>query len=128
MHTSTLQVASAYCSSPGPFTANTTLPSPPFCYKNWTLPIKTALPNVIHLPIIQLLGNNGPEHFKSAELFAKLYTEWAVTWGFDGYLIDAEFKGDDSAFVAFLNVVGGALHAQGKYLGVFLYPDMGKAK
>ena len=49
-------------------------------------------------------------------------------WGFDGYLIDAEFKGDDAAFVAFLNVVGTALHAQGLYLGVFLYPDMDKAK
>jgi len=28
-------IASAYCSSPGPFHANTTLPSPPFCYRNW---------------------------------------------------------------------------------------------
>ena len=28
-----------------------------------------------------------------------------------GYLLDAEFKGDDKAFVAFLNVFGDALHA-----------------
>jgi hypothetical protein len=54
---------------------------------------------VTHLPIIQLLGDNGPEHFKKPELFGRLYVAWAVKYGFDGYLIDAEFKGDDSAFV-----------------------------
>ena len=59
---------------------------------------------MVHLPIIQLLGDNGPAHFESPVLFANLYVGWAQQWGFDGYLIDAEFKGDDGAFVAFLNV------------------------
>jgi hypothetical protein len=33
-----------------------------------------------------------------------------------------EFKGDDAAYVAFLNVFGAGLHAVNKSLGVFLYP------
>jgi len=61
-----------------------------FCWNNWTVPIRAALPSVVHLPIIQLLGNNAPLHFKSPQLFAKLYTEWAVKYSFDGFLLDAE--------------------------------------
>jgi hypothetical protein len=38
----------------------------------------------------------------------------------DGFLVDAEFKGDDAEFVKFLKVFGEALHGAGKYLGVFL--------
>eukprot|EP00658_Telonema_sp_P-2_P000715 TRINITY_DN10261_c0_g1_i4.p3 TRINITY_DN10261_c0_g1~~TRINITY_DN10261_c0_g1_i4.p3 ORF type:complete len:118 (-),score=47.51 TRINITY_DN10261_c0_g1_i4:95-448(-) len=75
-----------------------------------------------------MLGNSGPEKFKIPYIFSKLYVDWANKWGFDGYLIDAEFKGDDDAFVAFLKVFGEALHASNKSLGVFLYPEMGKAK
>jgi hypothetical protein len=83
-------IASAYCSSPGTLTNETVLPSPPFCYENWTLPIKNALgETVYHLPIIQMLGDSGPEKFKIPYIFTKLYVDWAVQWGFDGYLIDA---------------------------------------
>lgn len=118
-------VASAYCSSPGTLTNDTVLPSPPFCYNNWTLPIKLALgDSVYHLPIIQLLGDSGPEKFKIPYIFTRLYVDWALQWGFDGYLIDAEFKGDDAAYVAFINVFGAGLHAVNKSLGVFLYPGM----
>jgi len=120
-------VASAYCSSPGEITNSTVLPSPPFCYNNWTLPIRTAAPEIYQMPIIQMLGNSGPDNFKHPYIFASKYVEWAQQWNFDGYLIDAEFKGDDAAYVAFLNVFADALHAVNKTLGVFLYPDMGKA-
>jgi hypothetical protein len=116
-------IASAYCSSPGTITNDTVLPSPPFCYNNWTLPIKQALGDAVyHLPIIQMLGNSGPEKFKIPYIFTRLYVDWAVQWGFDGYLIDAEFKGDDAAYVAFINIFGAGLHAVNKSLGVFLYP------
>ena len=54
--------------------------------------------------------------------------DWAVANNFDGYLLDAEFKNDDKEFVEFLKVFGDALHTANKTLGVFLYPDMGKAK
>ena len=91
-HNASYNVASAYCSSPGPFIANTTLPDPPFCWNNWTVPIRAALPDAVHLPIIQLLGSSGPAHFKDPQLFAMLYTEWAVKYSFDGFLIDAEAR------------------------------------
>ena len=42
-------------------------------------------------------------------------------------VLDAEFKGDDGAFAAFLDVFADALHAANRSLHVFLYPDMGKA-
>ena len=63
-----------------------------FCWDNWTVPIRAALPHVVHLPIIQLLGNSAPSHFKSSQLFARLYTEWAVKYSFDGFLLDAEVR------------------------------------
>ncbi len=63
-----------------------------FCWNNWTVPIRAALPDVVHLPIIQLLGNSAPSHFKSPQLFARLYTEWAVKYSFDGFLLDAEVR------------------------------------
>jgi hypothetical protein len=60
-------------------------------FKNWTYPIKQALGNTVyHLPIIQLLGDNGPSHFKQPYVFTHLYVDWAQQWGFDGYLVDAE--------------------------------------
>jgi hypothetical protein len=82
---------------------------------------------VRHVPIIQMLGDSGPANFKHPYIFAAKYAEWAETWGFDGYLLDAEFKGDDAAFDAFLTVFADTLHAVNRTLGVFLYPDMGKA-
>lgn len=128
-HGSSWNVASAYCSSPGEVSNATVLPSPPFCYRNWTLPIRDALgDSVLHIPIIQLLGDSGPLNFKHPYIFAEKYVAWAQQWGFDGYLLDAEFKSDDAAFKAFLDVFGAALHAANRTLGVFLYPDLGKAK
>lgn len=124
---SSWNVASAYCSSPGEVSNSTVLPEPPFCYNNWTVPIRTAAPEIYQMPIIQLLGNSGPDNFKHPYIFATLYVNWAIKYNFDGYLIDAEFKGDDAAYVAFLNVFADALHQVNKTLGVFLYPDMGKA-
>lgn len=35
-------VASAYCSSPGLITNTTVLPQPPFCFNNWTVPIRNG--------------------------------------------------------------------------------------
>ena len=52
-----------------------------------TLPIRAALPAVLQLPIIQLLGNNGPAHFRTAPLFARLYVEWAEEFGFGGWTL-----------------------------------------
>jgi len=125
-HASSWSVAHAYCSSPGEVTNATVLPRPPFCYTNWTLPIRAAAPHVRHVPIIQMLGSSGPVNFPHPYIFAAKYVEWAVEFGFDGYLLDAEFKGDDAPFAAFLNVFADALHAADKTLGVFLYPDLGK--
>jgi len=125
-HSSSWNVAHAYCSSPGVVTNSTVLPSPPFCYRNWTLPIRARAPHVRHVPIIQLLGNSGPLNFEHPYVFAEKYVAWAQQWAFDGYLLDAEFKGDDTAFAAFLNVFADELHAANKSLGVFLYPDLGK--
>jgi hypothetical protein len=119
-------VAHAYCSSPGEITNATVLPEPPFCYNNWTLPIRTAAPHILHIPIIQMLGNSGPLNFAHPYIFSSKYVAWAEKYGFDGYLLDAEFKGDDAAFAAFLTVFADALHAANKTLGVFLYPDLGK--
>jgi len=59
-----------------------------------------------------MLGNSAPEKFKIPYIFTRLYVDWALEWGFDGYLIDAEFKGDDSAYVEFINVFGAGLHVQ----------------
>ena len=125
-HASSWNVAHAYCSSPGLVTNATVLPSPPFCWDNWTVPIREAAPHVAHVPIIQMLGNSGPSNFKHPYIFAAKYVAWAQSWNFSGYLLDAEFKGDDAAFAAFLNVFADALHAVNKTLGVFLYPDLGK--
>ena len=125
-HASSWNVAHAYCSSPGAITNATVLPHPPFCYNNWTVPIRAAAPHVLHVPIIQMLGNSGPLNFKHPYIFASKYVQWALTYDFDGYLLDAEFKGDDAAFEAFLTVFADALHAVNKTLGVFLYPDLGK--
>jgi hypothetical protein len=80
-----------------------------------------------HFPIIQLLGDSGPLNFRTPYVFAAKYVAWAEAFGFDGYLLDAEFKGDDGAFAAFLDVFADALHAANRSLHVFLYPDMGKA-
>jgi len=126
-HAPAWNVASAYCSSPGLVTNATVLPEPPFCWTNWTLPIRAAAPHVVHLPIIQLLGDAGPLNFKTPYVFAEKYVAWAVAHNFSGYLLDAEFSGDDAAFEAFLNVFADALHAAGKRLDVFLYPSLGKA-
>jgi len=125
-HASSWSHAHAYCSSPGEITNSTVLPSPPFCYKNFTEPIKERAPFIRHVPIIQMLGDSGPLNFQHPYIFAEKYVAWAETWGFDGYLLDAEFKGDDAAFAAFLNVFADGLHAVNKTLGVFLYPDLGK--
>lgn len=125
-HSSSWNVAHAYCSSPGEITNATILPSPPFCYNNWTVPIRAAAPHVLHVPIIQMLGNSGPLNFRHPYIVANKYVEWAERYDFDGYLLDAEFKGDDAAFEAFLTVFADALHAVNKTLGVFLYPDLGK--
>lgn len=125
-HNSSWNVAHAYCSSPGEVTNATVLPDPPFCYRNWTLPIRAAAPHVLHIPIIQMLGNSGPLNFAHPYIFAAKYVEWALAYDFDGYLLDAEFKGDDGAFEAFLTVFADALHGVNKTLGVFLYPDLGK--
>lgn len=125
-HSESWTVAHAYCSSPGEVTNDTILPSPPFCYKNWTVPIMQRAPHIQHVPIIQMLGNSGPLNFEHPYIFASKYIEWAQTWGFHGYLLDAEFKGDDAPFAAFLNVFADALHNVNKSLGVFLYPDLGK--
>jgi hypothetical protein len=125
-HASSWNVASAYCSSPGEITNETVLPEPPFCYNNWTLPIRAAAPHIIHIPIIQMLGNSGPLNFPHPYIVAEKYTAWAVKYNFSGYLLDAEFKGDDGAFATFLTVFADALHAVNKTLGVFLYPDLGK--
>lgn len=119
-------VAHAYCSSPGEITNETVLPEPPFCYNNWTLPIREQAPHVLHVPIIQMLGNSGPLNFPHPYIFASKYVAWALKYGFDGYLLDAEFKGDDGAFESFLTVFADALHGVNKSLGVFLYPDLGK--
>jgi hypothetical protein len=123
---SSWNVAHAYCSSPGEITNASVLPEPPFCYNNWTLPIRAAAPHVLHIPIIQMLGNAGPLNFAHPYVFAEKYVGWAERWNFDGFLLDAEFKGDDAAFSAFLSVFADALHAANKSLGVFLYPDLGK--
>jgi len=125
-HSDSWTVAHAYCSSPGEITNNTVLPSPPFCYKNWTVPIQQRAPKIKHVPIIQMLGNSGPLNFQHPYIFASKYVDWAIQWNFNGYLLDAEFKGDDAAFSTFLNVFADALHAVNKSLGVFLYPDLGK--
>ena len=125
-HAASWTVAHAYCSSPGEVTNATVLPSPPFCWRNWTQPIRAAAPRVRHVPIIQMLGDSGPLNFAHPYVFAEKYVAWAEQWGFDGYLLDAEFKGDDAAFGAFLDVFADALHAANKTLGVFLYPDLGK--
>ena len=125
-HARSWNVAHAYCSSPGEVTNATVLPSPPFCYHNWTLPIRAGAPHVRHVPIIQMLGNSGPLNFPHAAVFAAKYVAWAEAWGFDGYLLDAEFKGDDAPFAGFLNTFADALHAVNKSLGVFLYPDLNK--
>ena len=125
-HASSWTVAHAYCSSPGLVTNATVLPDPPFCWDNWTLPIRAAAPHIDHVPIIQLLGDSGPENFVHPFIFAAKYVSWAQAFNFSGFLLDAEFKGDDAAFAAFLNVFADALHAVGKTLGVFLYPDLGK--
>jgi hypothetical protein len=119
-------VAHAYCSSPGEISNATVLPEPPFCYNNWTLPIRAAAPHVLHIPIIQMLGDSGPLNFAHPYIFAEKYVAWAQAYKFDGYLLDAEFKGDDAAFASFLTVFADALHAVNKTLGVFLYPDLGK--
>ena len=126
-HAPSWNVASAYCSSPGLVTNETQLPSPPFCFENFTLPIRAAAPHVLHFPIIQLLGDSGPLNFRTPYVFAAKYVAWAEAFGFDGFLLDAEFKGDDGAFAAFLDVFADALHAANRSLHVFLYPDMGKA-
>ena len=125
-HPKSWNVAHAYCSSPGEITNATVLPEPPFCWNNWTVPIRAAAPHIIHIPIIQMLGNSGPLNFAHPYIFAGKYVDWAVKYEFDGYLLDAEFKGDDGAFEAFLTVFADALHAVNKTLGVFLYPDLGK--
>lgn len=91
-------------------------------------PNPPALPDKLQIPIIQLLGNSGPENFKTPYIFASKYVAWAQTNNFDGYLLDAEFKGDDDAFVAFIKILGAALHSANLTLGVFLYPSMDKAK
>ena len=126
-HVASWNVAHAYCSSPGLITNDTVLPQPPFCFENWTMPIRAVAPSVLQIPIIQMLGNSGPENFLHPYIVAEKYTAWAVHNGFDGYLLDAEFKGDDAPFAAFLNVFADALHAANRSLGVFLYPDNGKA-
>ena len=126
-HAASWNAAHAYCSSPGEVTNATELPQPPFCWANWTAPIRAAAPRVLQLPIIQLLGDSGPLNFRHPYIFAAKYVAWAVRNDFDGYLLDAEFKGDDAAFAAFLDVFADALHAANKSLGVFLYPDNGKA-
>jgi hypothetical protein len=125
-HASSWNVAHAYCSSPGEVTNATVLPRPPFCYENFTLPIRAAAPHVRHVPIIQMLGNSGPLNFPHPYIFATKYVAWAEEYEFDGYLLDAEFRGDDAPFAAFLNVFADALHVVNKTLGVFLYPDLGK--
>lgn len=125
-HKESWTVAHAYCSSPGEVVNSTELPRPPFCYNNWTLPIRAAAPHVSHVPVIQMLGDSGPLNFKHPYIFASKYVAWAIEYGFDGYLIDAEFKGADDAFEAFLTVFADAMHAANKTLGVFLYPDLGK--
>jgi hypothetical protein len=125
-HAASWNVAHAYCSSPGEITNATVLPTPPFCYNNWTLPIRAAAPHIEHVPIIQMLGNSGPLNFAHPYIFAAKYVEWAERYNFSGYLLDAEFKGDDGAFEGFLTVFADALHAVNKTLGVFLYPDLGK--
>ena len=126
-HAASWNVAHAYCSSPGAITNATELPQPPFCLESWTLPIRAAAPHVLQIPIIQMLGASGPENFKHPYIVAAKYAAWAVRNDFDGYLLDAEFKGDDAAFAAFLDVFADALHAVNKSLGVFLYPSNGKA-
>ena len=109
-HSNSWTVAHAYCSSPGEITNETILPSPPFCYKNWTVPIMQQAPHIQHIPIIQMLGSSGPLNFQHPYIFANKYVEWAIEWNFHGYLLDAEFKGDDSPFENFLNVFADALH------------------
>ena len=109
-HKASWNVAHAYCSSPGEITNETVLPEPPFCYNNWTAPIREQAPHILHVPIIQMLGNSGPLNFPHPYIFASKYVAWAQKWGFDGYLLDAEFKGDDGAFESFLTVFGDALH------------------
>ena len=108
-HASSWNVASAYCSSPGEITNATELPNPPFCYNNWTVPIRAAAPHVLHIPIIQMLGNSGPLNFPHPYIVASKYVDWALKYNFDGYLLDAEFKGDDGAFESFLTVFADAL-------------------
>jgi hypothetical protein len=123
-HSASWTTASAYCSSPGEVTNETVLPSPPFCYNNWTVPIRLAAPHVYHVPIIIL----GEKSFVHPYIFAAKYVQWALQWGFDGYVLDVEFKSDDAALVAFLDVFADMLHNASLSLGVFLYPDLGKAK
>jgi hypothetical protein len=125
-HAPSWNAAHAYCSSPGLITNDTVLPQPPFCYNNWTLPIRAAAPHIEHVPIIQMLGNSGPLNFAHPYIFAAKYVAWAEKYNFSGYLLDAEFKGDDGAFEGFLTVFADALHAVNKSLGVFLYPDLSK--
>ena len=77
-HSESWTVAHAYCSSPGEVTNDTILPSPPFCYKNWTVPIMQRAPHIQHVPIIQMLGNSGPLNFEHPYIFASKYTECVI--------------------------------------------------
>ena len=53
-HADSWSVAHAYCSSPGEVTNDTVLPNPPFCWRNWTVPIMQRAPHVSHVPIQDL--------------------------------------------------------------------------
>jgi hypothetical protein len=114
-HPGVINIASAYCYTLRDVANLTKLPDYQFC-SNFTSAVLKMKPRIYVQPVIQMGGSFALENFDQAAKFAALFVPEAAKYGYSGYFIDCQFKGDRvkvqaKKYAKFLDTFGKSLHA-----------------
>lgn len=114
-HPGVINIASAYCYTVRDVTNTTKLPETQYC-SNFTNAVNKMQPRIHVQPVIQMGGSFAIDNFDKPATFANLFVPEAVKYGYSGYFIDCQFKGDRAKvqakrYAAFLDAFGQSLHA-----------------
>ena len=114
-HPGVINIASAYCYTLRDVTNATKLPDTQYC-SNFTSAVNKMQPRIHVQPVIQMGGSFATDNFDKAATFAALFVPEAEKYGYSGYFIDCQFKGDRAKvqarrYAAFLDAFGKSLHA-----------------
>ena len=109
-HPGTINIASAYCYTLRNVANMTKLPDEQFC-SNFTAAMNKMQPRIFVQPVIQMGGSYALSNFDQAAKFAALFVPEAGKYGYSGYFIDCQFKGDRAKvqakrYAAFLDAFG----------------------